>query len=101
MGYYKLEKLKKLLEKENAFIINERRTHKGYGEKVKARIYEWNGGRNGTPGEYIAIVCPRLGKNGKELKTAPKVLEIIDTIKKGYNYGGLCAKTITIKEYLQ
>lgn len=72
-----------------------------YGDKVKARIYERNGGRNGTPGEYIAIVCPRLGKNGKELKTAPKVLEIIDTIKKGYNYGGLCAKTITIKEYLQ
>lgn len=69
-----------------------------YGDKVKARIYEWNGGRNGTPGEYIAIVRPRLGKNGTPLKTEPLIVKRLDEIKKGYNYGSY--KKYTIKEYI-
>lgn len=33
--------------------------------KIKALIREFNGGRYGRSGEYIAIVEPQLFKNGK------------------------------------
>ena len=69
-----------------------------YGQEQKAIIREWSGGWHGSPGEFVAIVRPRLGKNGTPLKTEPLIVKKLDEIKKGYNYGSY--KKYTIKEYL-
>ena len=69
-----------------------------YGKEQRAIVREWNGGRHGSPGEFVAIVRPRLGKNGTPLKTEPLIVKKLDEIKMGYNYGSY--KKYTIKEYL-
>ena len=69
-----------------------------YGHEVCAIVREWNGGRHGSPGEFVAIVRPRLGKNGTPLKTEPLIVKKLDEIKKGYKYGSY--KKYTIKEYI-
>ena len=63
--------------------------------KVKACIQEWNGGKWGRMGEYIAIITPRFFKNGNLKKTDFVEHEVLEVIKKGYNYGtAKCVKSI-------
>lgn len=98
MGFYKLKDCKGLLNREQLFIINKHSGRKGYGHEVRAIVREWNGGRHGSPGEFVAIVRPRLGKNGTPLKKEPIIVKKLDEIKKGYNYGSF--KIYTIREFI-
>ena len=52
-----------------------------------ARIKEFNGGRYGKTGEYIAEIKPEYFKNGNIKRSVFTVLDIKETIKKGYGYG--------------
>ena len=54
---------------------------------IKAEITEYNGGKYGRSGQYIAIVKPQYFKNGNLKKTDFTVVEKIEEIKKGYGYG--------------
>lgn len=54
--------------------------------KVKALIKCYSGGKYGRIGEYIAIVEPKFFKNGNMIKTGFHVVEILETIKKGYHF---------------
>lgn len=56
-------------------------------KKVKAMILEYNGGRYGRSGEYVAIITPKYFKNGNLKKTDFIEHEIIEVVQKGYNYG--------------
>ena len=58
------------------------------GETVKAVIEEYNGGRYGRKGEYVAIIKPEFFKNGKIIRSNFKVIERLETIKKGYAASG-------------
>ena len=55
--------------------------------KIKAVIKVWNGGSYGRMGEYTAIVEPELFKNGKIKTSKFKLIEILETTKKGYRSG--------------
>lgn len=58
------------------------------GETVKAIIEEYNGGRYGRKGKYLAIIKPEFFKNGKIIRSNFKVIERLETIKKGYAASG-------------
>ena len=57
------------------------------GETVKAIIQEYNGGKYGRMGEYVAIIKPCFFKNGKIIRSQFEVVETLETLKKGYRYG--------------
>lgn len=70
--------------------------------KVTALIETYSGGKYGRPGEYIAIVEPQFFKNGKMKKSNFKVIQVLETIKKGYhhhcaNYSERIAKVMNDK----
>lgn len=69
-------------------------------ELIKARITVYNGGRYGRPDEFIAIIKPEYFKNGNIKKTDFTIIEELETIKKGYNYGGIAATSAVISEIL-
>lgn len=60
------------------------RKEKMTGETVKAVIEEYNGGRYGRKGEYVAIIKPKFFKNGGIIRSNFDVVEKLETIKKGY-----------------
>ena len=68
--------------------------------KVKAIIREYNGGKYGRTGEYIAIVKPHYFKNGNYKKQSFDVVEVIEVIKKGYGYSG-CNHSEQIADILE
>ena len=68
--------------------------------KVKARIREFNGGKYGRSGEYIAIIEPEYFKNGNYKKGSFRVVERLETIKKGYGYGS-CTHSEQIADILE
>lgn len=70
-------------------------------ELIKARITVYNGGRYGRPDEFIAIIKPEYFKNGKIKKTDFTIIEELERIKKGYNYGGIAASSAVISEILE
>lgn len=51
---------------------------------MKAVIREYNGGKYGRTGEYIADITPKYFKNGKMMKTGFIVNEVLEVVKKGY-----------------
>ena len=57
-------------------------------EKVLAIINEYNGGKWGRSGQYAAIIKPHYFKNGNIKRQSFTVVEVVETIKKGYGYGG-------------
>lgn len=65
----------------------EKRLKEEQPEKVKAKINEYNGGKYGRSGQYIAIIKPEYFKNGNIKAQSFTVIEKVETIKKGYNYG--------------
>lgn len=69
-------------------------------KRVKARIKEFNSGQYGRGGEYIAVIQPEYFKNGRYKKQSFKVIEKIETIKKGYGYGN-CKHAETIAEIIE
>lgn len=68
--------------------------------RVKAVIREYNSGRYGRMGEYIAIVEPQYFKNGNIKKSGFTVIETIEQIKKGYGYGN-CKHSEVIHDILE
>lgn len=68
--------------------------------RIKALIREYNGGRYGKMGEYIAIVEPQLFKNGKIKKSGFKLIKYIETVKSGYRYGN-ATHNESIREVLE
>ena len=56
-------------------------------KKVKAMIYEYNGGRYGRTGKYIAMITPKYFKNGNLKKGDFIEHDVVEIIQKGYNYG--------------
>ena len=58
------------------------------GETVKAIIKEYNGGRYGRKGEYLAVIKPKFFKNGGIIRSNFEVVERLETIKKGYRASG-------------
>ena len=73
---------------------------KNHPEKIKAVIQEFNGGKYGKMGEYVAIVKPQYFKNGNMKKSGFTVDKIIETRKKGYGYSG-CAHAERIAKVLE
>ena len=69
-------------------------------ELIKARITVYNGGRYGRPDEFIAIIKPEYFKNGNIKKTDFTIIEELETIKKGYNYGGNATSSAVISEII-
>lgn len=68
---------------------------------LKVRFTTYNGGRYGKTGEYIAIIKPVYKSNGEIKKTDFEIVEILQTIKKGYGYGyGNAVTAHSIKEIL-
>ena len=59
--------------------------------KKKALIKEWNGGRYGKMGEYVALIDVELKPNGEPYKTKFEVLEVLEVKTKGYRYGNACS----------
>lgn len=70
-------------------------------EKIKARITVYNGGRYGRPDEFIAIIKPEYFKNGNIKKSDFTIIEELETIKKGYNYGGIATSSVVISEIIE
>jgi hypothetical protein len=70
--------------------------------KIKAIIEEYNGGKYGRPGEYIAVVEPAFFKNGKIKKTGFNVIQLIEITKSGYGYGNAthAERIKTVLEYI-
>lgn len=62
----------------------EKEVIKNQPKTVIAKIREFNGGRYGRMGEYIAKVKPEYFKNGNVKSTIFTKLETLETIKKGY-----------------
>ena len=58
------------------------------GDTIKAVIEEYNGGKYGRKGEYLAIIKPRFFKNGGIIRSNFEVVERLETIKKGYAASG-------------
>lgn len=56
-------------------------------KRIKAVIREFNGGRYGKSGEYVAIVEPEYFKNGNYKKQTFRTIEVLEVRKKGYGYG--------------
>lgn len=69
-------------------------------ELIKARITVYNGGKYGRPDEFIAIIKPEYFKNGNIKKSNFTIIEELETIKKGYNYGGNATSSAVISEIL-
>ena len=69
-------------------------------KKVKAVIREFNGGRYGKTGEYVAIVELRYFKNGKFKKTNFRLVEFIERTIWGYGCGN-CRHTESITDILE
>lgn len=65
----------------------EKRVNSEHPSKIKALIREWNGGRYGKSAEYIAVIEPEYFKNGSIKKGSFRVIEVLETTKKGYRYG--------------
>lgn len=78
----------------------ERRLENEQPKKVKAVIREFNGGRYGKAGEYIAIVELCYFKNGKFKKTDFRLVEFVERTKKGYGCGN-CRHTESIEDILE
>ena len=72
---------------------------KNMPKQVKAVIREFNGGRYGRPGEYIAIIEPEYFKNGNFKKGSFHVVERLQTVRKGYGYGN-CSHSEQIADIL-
>ena len=70
-------------------------------ELIKARITVYNGGKYGRPDEFIAIIKPEYFKNGNIKKTDFTIIEELETIKKGYNYGGNATSSAVISEIIE
>lgn len=51
---------------------------------MKAIIREYNGGKWGRMGEYIADITPQYFKNGNMKKTGFRVNKVYEVTKKGY-----------------
>ena len=69
-------------------------------ERVKAIIAEYNGGRYGRSGEYIAIIKPEYFNNGNMKAGGFTVIEKLETIRAGYGYPG-ANHNESIKEILE
>lgn len=56
-------------------------------ELMLVSIKEFNGGRYGRMGKYIAIIKPHYFKNGNLIKSQFEMVQYVETIKQGYRYG--------------
>lgn len=63
----------------------------------KVIFEEWHGGKYGKPSVYEAIVIPSKFKNGKMKKTDFEVVEITETLQRGYSYGNAATSQRIIK----
>lgn len=84
----------------NTYEFNSMRKDKK-PELIKARITVYNCGKYGRPDEFIAIIKPEYFKNGNIKKTDFTIIEELETIKKGYNYGGIVASSAVISEIIE
>lgn len=94
--FIQLRKVKKSMTTNSTIIEG----MKAQPKRVKARIKEFNSGQYGRGGEYIAVIQPEYFKNGRYKKQSFKVIEKIETIKKGYGYGN-CKHAETIAEIIE
>ena len=69
--------------------------------KVKAIIREYNGGRYGRMGEYVAIIEPAFFKNGEMKKTGFSVIEKLEVTKNGYRANGNATHTESIYKVIE
>lgn len=68
--------------------------------KVKAVVNQYNGGKYGRSGQYIAIIEPEYFKNGNYKKQSFNVVEVLKVVKKGYGYGN-CNHSEQIADILE
>lgn len=70
-------------------------------KKIKARITEYNGGRYGRSGEYVAIIEPQYFKNGNMRKSDFRVVEVLEIRRKGYRANCCATHTESIAEVME
>ena len=71
--------------------------------KVKALINEYNGGKWGRDGQYIAIIKPKYHNNGDYARNLFEVVEVVEVIKQGYRYTkrGNCEHIVDVLEIIE
>lgn len=71
--------------------------------KVKALINEYNGGKWGRDGQYIAIIEPKYYNNGDYARHLFKVVEVLEVVKQGYRYTkhGNCEQIYEILDIIE